>query len=76
MTPEAIATPVPSVAATPVPQPEVVTLIKPVTIQIPYGQVTLPRGAKLPFVSRDAQSVTVRYMGEKYPVPVGSTDLP
>ncbi len=68
-------TPTPAPTATPIPQPQVVTLTKPVPIQIPYGQVMLPPGAKLPFVSRDAQSVTVRYMGEKYQVPLESTDL-
>jgi hypothetical protein len=68
-TPTAVAT------ATPIPQPQVVTLTRAVPIQIPYGQVLLPAGTKLPLVSRDAQSATVRYMGEKYQVPVTSTDL-
>lgn len=67
--------PTPPATATPLPQPQVITLTKPVPIQIPYGQITLQPGTKLPFVSRDAQSVTVRYMGEKYSVPASSTDL-
>lgn len=73
--PDETPTPTAVSTATPVPQPQVVTLIKPVPIQIPYGQVMLPPGTKLPLVSRDAQSATVRYMGEKYQVPVTSTDL-
>jgi len=86
--PSAVSTPTPTgtVIAIPQPtaapfvknpssQPQFVTLTRPVTIQILYGQVTLQRGTKLPFVSRDSQSVTVRYMGEKYPVPISSTDL-
>jgi hypothetical protein len=56
-------------------QPQFVTLTAPVTLQIPYGQTTLQRGAKLPVVSRDAQSVVVQYMGEKYPIPIKCTDL-
>jgi hypothetical protein len=79
------ATPVPSVApevktpvsaapvsATP---PQFVTTTQPVTINIMYGRTAIPPGTKLQFVSRDAQSVTVRYMGEKYSIPISSTDL-
>ena len=71
--------PVPTaMAVTPRPSstvPQVVTITQPVTIQIMYGQTTLRPGMKLPFVSRDAQTVTVIYMGERYPVPIDSTDL-
>lgn len=74
------ATPVATAAATPAPPapitPTVVTITRPVTIQIPYGKTTLRPGMKLPFVSRDGQSVTIQYMGEKYAVPASSTDLP
>ncbi|HJT79557.1 MAG TPA: hypothetical protein VJ719_00045 [Chthoniobacterales bacterium] len=65
----------PMAIATPPPQPQIVTITKAVPIHIPYGQIVLQPGTKLPFVSRDAQSVTVRYMGEKYQVPLTSTDL-
>jgi len=54
---------------------ETVTIVKPVTILIPYGQTVLPAGLKLPVVSRDAQSVRVKYMGETHTIPVSSTDL-
>ena len=60
---------------TPAPRPAFVTITRPVTIEIPYGKTTLRPGMKLPFVSRDAQNVTVQYLGEKFPVPIGSTDL-
>jgi hypothetical protein len=72
-TPEPMPSPIPT--ATPVPEPQIITITKAVPIQIPYGQIMLQPGTKLPFVSRDAQSVTIRYMGEKYNVPIGSTDL-
>ena len=52
-----------------------VTIVKPVTIQIPYGQSVLPAGMKLPVVSRDAQTVRVKYMGEIKAIPLSSTDL-
>lgn len=71
-----IKTPAPApVVKTPPTQPQFVTITVPVTIQIPYGQTTVHRGTKLPFVSREAQTVTVQYMGGKYPIPICSTDL-
>lgn len=71
-----IAAPPPSVAPVPTATPEeFVTITQPVTIQIPYGTTVIPRGMKLPVISRDAQAVRVRYMNEVYAVPVSSTDL-
>ena len=76
-----IAAPVPTASLPPVSSaqkgatPEFVVITKPATIQIPYGQTTLQPGTKLQFVSRDDKSVTVVYMGEKYAIPVSSTDL-
>jgi endonuclease/exonuclease/phosphatase family metal-dependent hydrolase len=52
-----------------------VMIVKPVTIQIPYGQSVLPVGMKLPLVSRDVQTVRVKYMGEIQTIPLASTDL-
>lgn len=69
-TPEATPTPAPT--ATP---PQFVTITQPVKIKIPYGETILPRGATVPILSRDAQTVTVKYLGGPYVVPVGSTDL-
>lgn len=55
--------------------PQMVTVVQPVKIKIPYGETVLPRGAKLPFVSRDGQNVVVRYMDGNYAIPISSTDL-
>jgi hypothetical protein len=54
---------------------ELVTIIEPVRIRIPYGETIIPIGAKLPVVSRNAMSVRVRYLGDSYDIPLGSTDL-
>jgi hypothetical protein len=72
-------------AASPTPQPialaptatpqQFVTVIQSVKIKISYGETILPRGTKLPVVSRDAQTVKVQYMGGSYVVPISSTDL-
>jgi hypothetical protein len=55
--------------------PQFVTLIQPVRIKIPYGETVLPRGLKLPVISRDAQTVTVRYLDGTQTIPIASTDL-
>ena len=68
-------TPPPAPPVKPAVQPQSVTLTAPVTIQIRYGQTTLNRGTRLPVVSRDAETVVVEYMGERYPIPITSTDL-
>jgi hypothetical protein len=52
-----------------------VTITRPVTIVIPYGETTLPVGMKLKIVLRSPNSVTVRYLNGNYSVPIGSTDL-
>jgi hypothetical protein len=54
---------------------EFVTITRPVTIQIPYGQTVLPPGMKLPVVSRDASTIRVRYMNAIYAIPVSATEL-
>jgi hypothetical protein len=51
-----------------------VTLTKPVTIQIQYGSTLLPAGTKLPVLSREAQTVDIRYMDSRYSIPISSTD--
>jgi endonuclease/exonuclease/phosphatase family metal-dependent hydrolase len=52
-----------------------ITVVRPVTIQIPYGQSVLPVGMKLPLLSSDPQTVRVKYMGEIQTIPRASTDL-
>ena len=51
------------------------TITQPVTIKIPYGQTVLPRGMKLAVLSRNAQTVTVKYLDETAAIPISSTDL-
>jgi endonuclease/exonuclease/phosphatase family metal-dependent hydrolase len=51
------------------------TITRAVTIQIPYGETTLPRGLKLPVLSRNAQTVTVRYLDGSHQIPISATDL-
>lgn len=52
-----------------------VTLTRPVTIKIPYGETVLPRGLRLPVVSRSGPTVAVEYLGKLQSIPVYSTDL-
>lgn len=68
-------TAVPSPAPVAPPEPEEVTIVEPVTIKVRYGETMLQRGTKLPIVSRDAKTVTVKYMGETLALPLQSTDL-
>ncbi len=56
-------------ASTDAPAPEFVTLMRPVTIRIPYGETVLPRGLRLQVVSRSGQGITVQYMGKTQTIP-------
>ncbi len=56
--------------------PTTVTIARPVTIRIPYGQTVLQPGTKLPVVGRDGDTVRVNYMGDTESVPVSATDIP
>ncbi len=72
--------PSPSVAATtgaPAPEaaPQTVVIVEPVKIKIPYGETVLPRGLQLKLLSRDAQSVTVRYMETAVRLPLQSVEI-
>jgi len=74
------ATPAPALNAVPTPAvsaptTQFVTLTQPVRIKIAYGETVLPRGLKLPLISRDAQSVTVKYLDETPTIPLSATDL-
>jgi hypothetical protein len=57
------------------PAPQLVTISEPVTIKIPYGETVLPRGMKLPLLSRTPQTVKVRYLEGPITLPLRSTDL-
>lgn len=52
-----------------------VTILRAVKIKIPYGETVLQRGMRLPIVSQDATTVTVRYLDGTYAIPIASTDL-
>ena len=79
--PEMAPGPVPNPSAqafSPAPGPAVqryVTVLRAVKIKIPYGETILQRGTRLPIVSQDATTVTVRYLESNYPIPIASTDL-
>ena len=65
--------------AIPIPQTTVtseqfVTLTRPVPVQIPNGSTVLQAGMKLPVLSRDAQTIDVRYMDARYSIPISCTD--
>ena len=78
-----ISEPTPANVAPPpstIPQPratpeQFVTITRPITIQIQYGTTILQPGTKLPVLSRDSQTVDVRYMNARYAIPISSTDL-
>jgi hypothetical protein len=43
--------------------------------QIAHGSVTLQRGTKLAFISREGDEVRFRYLDADYKIPVSATDL-
>ena len=67
-------TPAPAAAVTSA-SAQFVTLTKPVSVQIPYGATVLQPGTKLQVLSRDVQTVDVRYLDARYTIPISSTDL-
>jgi endonuclease/exonuclease/phosphatase family metal-dependent hydrolase len=71
-------TPAPAAAPSspaPAATPQFVILTQPVRIKIPYGETVLPRGLKLPILSRNGQTVTVKYLDETPTIPISATDL-
>ena len=74
-TPADIATPPATQSFSPSRLPRFVTITRPVKVKIPYGEALLPRGLKLPVVSRDARTVTVEYLDGTHRIPINSTDL-
>jgi hypothetical protein len=53
-----------------------ITVQIPLRIPTPQGEAVIPRGARLPVVSRDAQTVTVQYMGQNVIIANGYTNSP
>ncbi|MGI8431890.1 MAG: hypothetical protein ACR2MW_06325 [Chthoniobacterales bacterium] len=74
-TPPAAAATTTPVAAPATPAPQFATLVAPVKIKIPYGETILPRGTRLPVVTRNGATVTVQYLGQTQIIPLASTDL-
>jgi hypothetical protein len=74
---ERSATPSPESAAMPKGETaqRYVTILRAVKIKIPYGETVLQRGMRLPVVSQNATTVTVRYLDGVYTIPIASTDL-
>lgn len=57
------------------PTQQFATITQPVKIKIPYGETVLPRGLKLAVLSRNTQTVTVKYLDGTQIIPIASTDL-
>ncbi|CAN5606524.1 hypothetical protein BH18VER2_BH18VER2_00110 [soil metagenome] len=57
------------------PTQEFITLTRPVAIKIPYGETVLPRGLKLPVISRSEQAITVKYLGKAQTIPTNAAGL-
>jgi hypothetical protein len=57
------------------PIPEMLTLTRSISIQLPYGNVVLPAGTKMQLVARNGDNVQVRHMDAEYEIPISATDL-
>lgn len=71
--------PTPTATPSPTPPPtptQMVTIQIPLRIPTPQGEAVIPRGARLPIVTRDAQTVTVQYMGQNVIIANGYTNSP
>ena len=73
--PQPSTSPPPSAPAVPAAPEQFATITKPVAIQIPHGSTVLQPGTRLPILSRDSNSVDVRYLDSRYTIPISSTDL-
>ena len=71
--------PAPTPTATPVPPPtpaQMITIQIPLRIPTPQGDAVIPRGTRLPILSRDEKTVTVQYMGQNVIIANGYTNSP
>ena len=59
----------------PPPPAQIVTLVEPVEVSVPYGTLTFPSGMRLRFVARDGESVRIRYWDCDAVIPLSATDL-
>jgi hypothetical protein len=74
-TPASVASPPAPISQPTTTTEQFVTITKPVTVQIPHGTTVLQPGMRLPVLSRDPQSVDVRYLDARYSIPISSTNL-
>ncbi len=56
-------------------RPRFVTLLQPVTIQIQYGNVTLPSGSRVQFVSTEGADIRIRYAGTDALIPSSAASV-
>jgi hypothetical protein len=56
------------------PPGSLVTIVQPIQLQLPTGNVLIPTGTKFRVRSSNAQYVNVEYLGSVYPVPIDYTD--
>ena len=59
----------------PLGRPQFVTLLQPVTIQIQYGNVTLPSGSRVQFVSTEGADIRIRYAGTDALIPSSAASV-
>lgn len=73
---EATPTIAPSITPEPMAKPPgtLVTIVQPIQLQLPTGNVLIPAGTKFRVRSSNAQYVNVEYLGVVYPVPIDYTD--
>ena len=70
----------PTIAPTTTPEPVtklpgfLVTVVQPIQLQLPTGNVLIPAGTRFRVRSNNAQYVNVEYLGAVYPVPIDYTD--
>jgi hypothetical protein len=53
-----------------------VTIIVPTKVKVPYGETVIPRGLQVEVVSTTESTVTIRYLGELYTIPISATNWP
>jgi hypothetical protein len=57
------------------PQPQFITTTQSVSFAVSYGNIQLPSGTRLDFVSKDGADIHIRYQGVEYVIPISATDL-
>jgi hypothetical protein len=55
--------------------PMIISLRQSVSIQLPSGNTVLPAGTRIQFISRNGETVQVRYLDADYEIPISATDF-